>query len=82
VPKGTQKKNQRPLPKTEEEVRQEEERKKLEEERKRLEEEVKNAVVDDEVIKIKTNLVNVDAVVYNKKTGQIITCLSYLYFSL
>ncbi|MGI8849777.1 MAG: VWA domain-containing protein [Pyrinomonadaceae bacterium] len=75
VPKGTQKKNQRPLPKTEEEVRQEEERKKLEEERKRLEEEVKNAVVDDEVIKIKTNLVNVDAVVYNKKTGQIITGL-------
>ncbi len=75
TPKGTEKKNRRPVPKTEEEVRQEEERKKLEEERKKLEEEVKNAVVDDEVIKIKTNLVNVDAVVYNKKTGQIITGL-------
>ncbi|MEJ7860679.1 MAG: VWA domain-containing protein [Pyrinomonadaceae bacterium] len=75
TPKGTQKKNQRPIPKTEEELKQEAERKKLEEEQKRLEEEAKNAVVDDEVLKIKTDLVNVDAVVYNKKTGQIITGL-------
>jgi len=75
APKGTQKKNQRPIPKTEEELKQDEEQKKLEEEQKRLEEEAKNAVVDDEVLKIKTDLVNVDAVVYNKKTGQIITGL-------
>ena len=62
------KKNQRPAAKTEEELRQEEE--------KRKQEEIdKNAVVDDEVVKIKTNLVNVDAVVYHKKTGQIITGL-------
>ncbi|HEX8738034.1 MAG TPA: VWA domain-containing protein [Pyrinomonadaceae bacterium] len=68
APKGTQKKNQRPVPKTEEELKKEEE------ERKRAEEE-KNAVQDDEVLKIDTNVVNVDAVVYNKKTGQIITGL-------
>ncbi len=66
--KGDQKKNSRPAPKTEEELRQEEERRKLEE----LE---KNAVVDDEVLKIKTNVVNVDTVVYRKKGGQIITGL-------
>ncbi len=68
TPVGTEKKNQRPVPKTEEEL-------KREEERRRLAEEEKNAVVDDEVVKIKTNVVNVDTVVYNKKTGQIITGL-------
>jgi VWFA-related protein len=68
APKGNQKKNQRPVPKTEEELKKEEE------ERKRAEEE-KNAVADDEIVKIDTNVVNVDAVVYNKKTGQIITGL-------
>ena len=62
------KKNQRPTPKTEAELKKEEE------ERKQREED-KNAVVDDEVLAVKTNLVNVDAVVYNKKTGQIITGL-------
>lgn len=66
--KGDQKKNTRPVPKTEEELRQEEERRKQEE----LE---KNAVVDNEVLKIKTNIVNVDTVVYSKKGGQIITGL-------
>jgi VWFA-related protein len=66
--KGEGKRNQRPTPKTEEELKKEEER------RKQLEEE-KNAVIDNEVLKIKTNLVNVDAVVYNKKTGQIVTGL-------
>ncbi len=66
--KGTQKKNQRPAPKTEEELKKEEE------ERKRLEEE-KNAIQDDEVLRIETLAVNVDAVVYHKKTGQIITGL-------
>ncbi|HEX9961181.1 MAG TPA: VWA domain-containing protein [Pyrinomonadaceae bacterium] len=68
APKGNQKKNQRPVPKTEEELKKEEE------ERKRAEEE-KNAVPDDEIVKIDTNVVNVDAVVYHKKTGQIITGL-------
>jgi Ca-activated chloride channel family protein len=66
--KGEQKKNDRPAPRTEEEARQEEAR-------RRQQEEEKNAVVDPEVLKIKTNIVNVDAVVYNKKTGQIVTGL-------
>ncbi len=68
TPHGDGKKNQRPLPKTEEEL-------KKEEELRRQQEEEKNAIPDDEVLKIKTNLVNVDAVVYNKKTGQIVTGL-------
>lgn len=67
-PKSGGKKNQRPTPKTEAEL-------KAEEERRKQEEEERNAEVDDEVINIKTNIVNVDAVVYNKKTGQIITGL-------
>jgi len=67
-PKSGGKRNERPTPKTEAEI-------KAEEERRRLEEEEKNAIVDDEVLKIKTNIVNVDAVVYNKKSGQIITGL-------
>ncbi|MDW8304319.1 MAG: VWA domain-containing protein [Acidobacteriota bacterium] len=66
--KGNQKKNQRPVPKTEEELRKEEE------ERKRIEEE-KKAIEDPEVLRIETRIVNVDAVVYHKKTGQIITGL-------
>lgn len=68
TPKGNQKKNQRPIPKTEEELKREEE------ERKRAEEE-RLAVPDNEVLRIETNYVNVDAVVYAKKTGQIITGL-------
>ncbi|MGI8640021.1 MAG: VWA domain-containing protein [Pyrinomonadaceae bacterium] len=68
TPQGNQKKNQRPVPKTEEELKKEEELRKQKEEEK-------NTVVDDEIVKIKTNIVNVDAVVYNKKTGQIITGL-------
>ncbi|MGI8542358.1 MAG: VWA domain-containing protein [Aridibacter sp.] len=66
--KGNDKKNQRPIPKTEEEL-------KKEAEEKRLEEEMRNAVVDTEILEIKTNLVNVDAVVYDKKSGQIVTGL-------
>lgn len=66
--KDNGKKNNRPVPKTEEELRKEEERRKQEE----LE---KNAVLDDEILKIKTNVVNVDTVVYAKKGGQIITGL-------
>lgn len=63
--KGNQKKNQRPT--------QEELEKQAEEEKRREEE--KNAIIDDEVLKIETNLVNVDAVVYDKKSKQIITGL-------
>jgi Ca-activated chloride channel family protein len=64
-PKGDGKRNQRPTPKTEEELKKEEE------ERKRLEEE-KRAVEEPGVDRVETNIVNVDAVVVNKKTGQII----------
>jgi len=74
-PKNDGKKNQRPVPKTEEELKQEAE------EKKRLEEE-KNAVKDDEVLKIETKLVNVDAVVYHKKSGQIITGLKKNNFAI
>ena len=65
---GNQKKNTRPAPQTEEE------RLKAEADKKRAEEE-KNAIIDPTVEKIATNIVNVDAVVYNKKTGQIVTGL-------
>lgn len=67
-PKSGGKKNQRPTPKTEAEI-------KAEEERRKMEEEEKIAIVDDEILKIKTDIVNVDTVVYNKKTGQIVTGL-------
>jgi Ca-activated chloride channel homolog len=73
TPAGTDKKNQRPdVTKTEEERKKEEElRKQKEKER----EDEKNAVQDTEVLVIQTNAVNVDTVVYNKKTGQILTNL-------
>lgn len=72
---GSGKKNTRPVPQTEEE------RKKAEEERKRAEEE-KNAIFDPTVEKVDTNIVNVDAVVFNKKTGQIITGLKKENFAI
>lgn len=74
-PKGTGKANSRPTPQTEEE------RKKAEEEKKRAEEE-KNAVVEDVVEKVESNIVNVDAVVYNKKSGQIISGLKKENFTI
>lgn len=73
--KGTEKKNQRPTPKTPEEIQKEEEE-------KRLQEEIKNAEVDEGVIDIKTNIVNINTVVYNKKTGQIITGLKQENFGI
>ena len=73
--KGEGKKNQRPVPKTEEELKKEEE------ERKRLEEEKKAEVVED-TAKVETDIVNVDAVVFNKKTGQIITGLKKENFAI
>lgn len=60
-----QKRNQRPKPMTEEE------RKKAEEEKRRAEEE-KNAVFEEGTETVQTSIVRVDAVVYNKKTGQIV----------
>ncbi|MFN2501004.1 MAG: VWA domain-containing protein [Pyrinomonadaceae bacterium] len=74
-PTGEGKKNTRPTPQTEEE------RRKAEEERKRLEEE-KNAVVDPTVERIEANIVNVDAVVFNKKSGQIIDGLKKENFAI
>ena len=68
APTGDGKKNERPKPKTEAEL-------KAEEEKRKRDEEDKNAIVDTEVLNIKSNVVNVDAVVYNKKTGQIVTGL-------
>jgi VWFA-related protein len=65
---GNEKKNQRPLPKTEEELQKE-----AEERRRKLEEQ--NAKEEPGVIPVETNVVNVDAVVYNKKTGQIVSGL-------
>ncbi len=72
---GDGKRNNRPTPKTEEELRKEEE------EKKRLEEE-RNAEVADDVVKIETNVVNIEAVVFNKKTGQIITGLKKEQFQI
>jgi len=73
--KAEGKRNARPIPKTEEELKKEEE------ERKRLELE-KNAVEEPGLAKVETDIVNVDAVVYNKKTGQIITGLKKENFAI
>ncbi len=67
-PTGDGKKNERPKPLTEEE------KKKLEEEKRLLEEE-KNAIFIDDIEKVESKIVNVDAVVYNKKSGQIMVGL-------
>lgn len=74
-PKGNSKVNTRPKPMTEEE------RLKAEEEKRLLEEE-KNAIIDPTVEKVELNIVNVDAVVYNKKSGQIITGLKKENFAI
>lgn len=68
-PAGSGKKNTRPAPQTEEE------RLKAEEERRRAEEE-KNVIDDPTVERVEANIVSVDAVVYNKKSGQIISGLT------
>jgi len=74
-PTGDGKKNDRPVPMTEEE------KQKAGEEKKRAEEE-KNAVIDPTVEKIESNIVNVDAVVMNKKTGQIVSGLKKENFAI
>lgn len=63
-----EKKNQRPVGLTEEQIREQAEK-------RRLEQEALNAPLDDDVLEIKVDLVNVNAVVYNKKSGQVITGL-------
>ena len=84
-PKSNGKTNERPKPKTEEEAKEAarkeaEELKKAEEQRK-LDEEEKNAIIDTEVLNLNTNIVNVDAVVFNKKSGQIITGMKKANFA-
>lgn len=69
TPTGNDKRNQRPTPKTEEELRKEAE------ERERLEME-KKAILEEDVVAVETNIVNIDAVVYNRRSGQIITGLT------
>ncbi len=71
-PAGEGKKNTRPSP---------EELKKAEEDKKRAEEE-KNAIIDTTVEKIETKVVDVEAVVYNKKSGQIVTGLKRENFAI
>lgn len=73
--RGEGKKNQRPTPKTEEELKKEAQ------EKRRLEEE-KGATVEEGVEKVDIDIVNVDSVVYNKKTGQIITGLKKENFTI
>ncbi|HKP68548.1 MAG TPA: VWA domain-containing protein [Pyrinomonadaceae bacterium] len=69
------KRNARPLPKTEEELKKEEE------ERKRQEEE-KTSTEEPGVVSVDTNTVSIDAVVFNKKSGQIITGLKKENFAI
>lgn len=75
TPQPNEKRNQRPKPKTEEELKKEAE------EKQRLEEE-KNAEEEPGVIAVDTNIVTVDAVVFNKKSGQIITGLKKENFAI
>ncbi len=65
TPKGTQKKNARPSGTPDPEAE------KVKQDRK----EEDKAETDPDVLKISTNLVNIDAVVYNKKTNQIVVGL-------
>ena len=50
--------------------------------KKNVQEDEANAIVDTEELTIETNIVNVDAVVFNKKTGQIITGLKKENFAI
>ncbi|NNE66697.1 MAG: VWA domain-containing protein [Pyrinomonadaceae bacterium] len=69
-PKTTnQKKNNRPQPKTPEQIQKEKEA-------AEQAEEDRNAIIDDEVLVIDTKIVSVDTVVYEKKSGRIVTGLT------
>jgi VWFA-related protein len=72
---GNNKRNQRPTAKTEEELKKEEEQRKLEED-------TRTAEKGDEAVVIKTNIVSVDAVVYDKKSGNIVTGLKKENFAI
>lgn len=69
------KRNTRPLPKTEEELKKEQEERKLAEEEKK-------ATEEPGVVSVDTNTVNIDAVVFNKKSGQILTGLKKANFAI
>lgn len=75
-PRGEGKRNERPTPKSPEQLRKEAE------EKARLEEERDAELIVDDPIKVDTNIVSLDAVVINKKTGQIITGLTKENFSI
>lgn len=66
-PQSNEKKNKRPDPSQKKEEISPEDR---------------NAVQDEEVLEIKTNLVNIDATVYQKKTGQIVGNLTRENFAI
>src|SRR5580765_5104003 len=68
-PAGEGKKNSRPVPLSPEEQKKAAEEKKAAE---KAAEEEKNAIVDPTIEKLETKIVNVDAVVFNKKTGQVV----------
>lgn len=72
---GNEKRNQRPKPPTEEELR------KAEEARKQAEAE-KNAVFEPGVEKVSTNIVSVEVTVIDKKTGAVITGLKKENFAI
>ncbi len=63
------KKNQRPVPKTQEEIDKEKAA-------AAQAEEDRNAIVDDEELVINTRLVSIDTLVYEKKSGRIVTGLT------
>jgi VWFA-related protein len=65
---GNQKKNSRPTPE--------------EEEQRKRDEEEKNAIPEPGIEKVETKLVDVNAVVYNKKTGEIVTGLKKENFAI
>ena len=74
-PKTTnKKKNQRPIPKTPEEIQKEKEA-------AQQAEFDREAIIDDEELVIDTKLVNVDTVVYEKKSGRIVTGLTRANFA-
>ncbi|HEX8843320.1 MAG TPA: VWA domain-containing protein [Pyrinomonadaceae bacterium] len=70
-PTSNEKKNKRPDPS-----------KKTEEQQEELPKDIINKPQDVETVKVTTNLVNVDAVVYHKKSGQIITGLKKENFAI
>jgi VWFA-related protein len=73
---------QRPNPSTTNQKRNQRVDPEKTEEQKKQEAEARKAVVDPEVLAVSTNIVNVNAVVYEKKSGRIITGLSAANFAI